>query len=352
MQRSFSASLLAAFPFSVFRLVIQPIETLNLPPHKGSAIRGAFGHAFRSAVCVLRHQDCARCMLLSQCVYAYVFESIPPADLPFIRSMTHAPHPFVLRPPIEDRRFYEPGEPLSFDLILMGKAMEYLPYYAHAFVEMGRRGLGKGRGKFVLETIQAVGLDGAPLTIFDGEVLRNRSIRITLEDLLSDRSPPARCSFRFISPVCIREKGAYLKEIPGFGTLFRNLLRRIVTLAHLHAQIDCAGMDFSVLCHAADEVVAVSSGSEYIGWRRYSNRKQSRMPLAGFTGEATYEGDFAPFWPFMVLGEYLHIGKHTSFGLGRYRLEDFGASLGKGSDPGGRHEDEDLRQKERTTPDV
>ena len=40
----------------------------------------------------------------------------------------------------------------------------------------------------------------------------------------------------------------------------------------------------------------------------------------GLVGEAVYEGDLAPFWPFLVFGQWAHVGKNATFGLGRYEL--------------------------------
>jgi CRISPR/Cas system endoribonuclease Cas6 (RAMP superfamily) len=37
-------------------------------------------------------------------------------------------------------------------------------------------------------------------------------------------------------------------------------------------------------------------------------------------GEITYKGDFEPFRQYIRLGEYVHVGKGSSFGLGRYRV--------------------------------
>lgn len=45
------------------------------------------------------------------------------------------------------------------------------------------------------------------------------------------------------------------------------------------------------------------------------------MEWAGIVGAATYEGDLAPFWPYLVFGQWTHVGKGATFGLGRYRLE-------------------------------
>jgi CRISPR/Cas system endoribonuclease Cas6 (RAMP superfamily) len=44
------------------------------------------------------------------------------------------------------------------------------------------------------------------------------------------------------------------------------------------------------------------------------------MKLGGFMGEITYESDFEQFWPYIRLGEYIYVGKWSSFGLGRYRI--------------------------------
>ncbi len=44
------------------------------------------------------------------------------------------------------------------------------------------------------------------------------------------------------------------------------------------------------------------------------------MKFGGLLGSISYEGDLAPFMPYLALGEWLHVGGKTSFGLGRYRI--------------------------------
>ena len=44
------------------------------------------------------------------------------------------------------------------------------------------------------------------------------------------------------------------------------------------------------------------------------------MKMGGFVGEATFKGDFEKCLPFIMLGEYIHVGKGTSFGLGKYEI--------------------------------
>lgn len=54
---------------------------------------------------------------------------------------------------------------------------------------------------------------------------------------------------------------------------------------------------------------------------RYSARQDAKLKMGGVVGEATYEGDLAPFTLLLALGEVLHVGKGTGMGLGRHEVE-------------------------------
>jgi hypothetical protein len=71
------------------------------------------------------------------------------------REYESIPRPFVLEPPLETKREYLPGETLHFNLLLFGRAIQYLPYFIIVFREMGEEGLGKGRLPFTLEDVAA-----------------------------------------------------------------------------------------------------------------------------------------------------------------------------------------------------
>jgi hypothetical protein len=56
-------------------------------------------------------------------------------------------------------------------------------------------------------------------------------------------------------------------------------------------------------------------------WTRWSSRQQQHMKLGGLMGRFRLpNGALADLWPLIWLGQYLHIGKNTSFGLGAYRI--------------------------------
>jgi CRISPR/Cas system endoribonuclease Cas6 (RAMP superfamily) len=50
------------------------------------------------------------------------------------------------------------------------------------------------------------------------------------------------------------------------------------------------------------------------------------MKFGGLTGDISYTGELQAFMELLQLGEWLHIGGKTSFGLGKYELKHQGES--------------------------
>src|SRR3990167_8020011 len=124
--------------FASFVFHLRATTELHLPPYKGSTLRGGFGVAFKDTVCVMDHRDCNRCILRFKCAYPYIFDTPVPEDSTRMRKYQTVPHPFVIEPPLESRQLYKPNEPLTFGLTLIGKAVEYLPYFIYTFERLGR----------------------------------------------------------------------------------------------------------------------------------------------------------------------------------------------------------------------
>ena len=79
-------------------------------------------------------------------------------------------------------------------------------------------------------------------------------------------------------------------------------------------------MDFKGLIEKAKEIRQTATDITWFDWKRYSTRQEEWMSLGGVTGTVSYEGKVAEFLPFLRLGEYVHVGKGTSFGLGKYEI--------------------------------
>ena len=70
----------------------------------------------------------------------------------------------------------------------------------------------------------------------------------------------------------------------------------------------------------AGGVKVKESSLKWFDWERYSGRQETKMKMGGFIGSVSFEGTFTPFVPYVLLGSYIHVGKGTSFGLGKYEV--------------------------------
>jgi hypothetical protein len=334
---------LSKLQFARFRFCLRTRTPLCLPPYKGSTLRGGFGLAFKDAVCVVAHRDCDRCILRSKCAYPYIFETPIPNGSRRLASLEHAPHPFVIEPPLDSRTRYAEGEALSFDLVLVGRAIDYLPYFIFAFEQLGRdRGIGRAiepqvagetpkgrmnggaRGKFAVEAVTVNGDENARIYDGDSKALCGDLHPQTLETLFRPRTPtpprspalpPSRLQLNFLTPTRLILDGR-LAPVAEFHILIRNLLRRVSNLTYFHCDSELS-LDFRGLVDAAQTVKLVDNRTRWHDWERYSARQDAKLKMGGVVGEAVYEGDLEQFAPLLALGEALHVGKGTGFGLGR-----------------------------------
>ena len=78
--------------------------------------------------------------------------------------------------------------------------------------------------------------------------------------------------------------------------------------------------DFAALSTQAAGITLQGEGLRWFDWGRYSQRQQQEMQLGGLLGSVQLQGDLAPFAPLLHQGQWLHVGKNATMGLGGYRL--------------------------------
>lgn len=307
----------AFFPY--LKLYFQTIskELIILPSYKGSTLRGGFGNAFKRIVCAIKNKDCTDCLLKEKCVYSYIFETLPPADTKIMRKYTNAPHPFIIEPPPERKCDYTPEDEITFGLTIIGNAIEYLPYFIYTFEELGKIGIGKGRGKYDLRKVKSVNkiiYDSADKTIktFKTDQL---SLNYTALNTKGHQS----LTLDFLTPTRINYDRHLTFELE-FHILIRNLLRRLSLIYYFHCKGDPSDWDFNGIIEQAKNIKVKNRDLKWYDWERYSARQDTKMKMGGFTGSITFEGNIEPFLPLIKAGEVLHVGKGTSFGLGRYSV--------------------------------
>ncbi len=306
-----------AIPCLRLRLTLRAEEPADLPPYQGSMLRGAFGHALRRMVCAMGpEQACSTCMLRRTCFYTRIFEPYVEGEPPpFLRGIDQAVRPYVFEPQVSDGPV-APGETVGFDLLLFGQAVELQAYAVLAVERMAQAGLGAHRARFRLARVEAPG-GGAvpPRTLFEeGAPLSFQPARASLPE--PESHPAERYTLRFETPLRLKVRDR-LAEQPGFRDLVFNMLRRTLELAHFH--VPGAEIDWSFRPFLEQTAAVRVAGADLVwhDWERWSNRQRTAMKLGGVVGSLRLEGDLKPFLPLLRTAEVVHIGKSTTFGLGK-----------------------------------
>jgi hypothetical protein len=301
--------------FARYRFRFSAPAGIHLPAWTGSMWRGALGHALKRTVCVTRERRCQDCLLYRSCAYPYLFETPPAPESAKMRRYPAAPHPFVLEP----ERDEADGSRL-LGLTLIGHGNRHLPYLVHALARAGAAGLGRERAPFALiEVLQDTG-------VVSGEWRRIHAAEGPLEAqppaMPAIPPPTADARVRFITPLRVqRDSDLVTPENFRFADLFGPLLRRLSMLAYFHTDTPFE-TDFAGLNALARQVQLKSAQLHWREWTRYSSRQKTTMQMGGVVGTITLAAtDIAPFWPCLWLGQWLHAGKATTMGLGRYTLE-------------------------------
>ena len=207
------------------------------------------------------------------------------------------------------------GDELEFCLILFGKTIVYFNQYLLALYSLGQDGIGKEHAQFV---VAAVTNEFRQPILEDNNIFMGNYKHRTLLEYVNYRLKSVDIDAKkivFKTPVTIKFQKEFMQEFDGNG-IVNALLRRIYML-------DCfEGIEVD-LFHDYEACVPaiVRSEKRPIDVRRYSSRKDSQMVLKGIKGSIEFdEIDEELLW-LLLAAEITHIGKNTSFGFGRLRVE-------------------------------
>jgi hypothetical protein len=354
-------------------------QSLKLPREMmENTLRGAFGNYFRRLVCVPSCDTVMECPLRESCPYKVVFEPSPPLGSHRLSKNQDVPRPFIFRfagdnPSLPtwgarvtsdeptgsdngrdnltvDTRTYEPGERLQFRMLLIGKAVEYLPYFVLSFREVERSGFGLNRARCHLEEVNADGqlnerdtfpeTAGAKNENTDGR--RFESVYKSRDQLLHVPKVPTMAEYvdrrgrglrhgttdatfltvHFLSPTSLRFQGREIRS-PEFHHLFKRVRDRVNSLCTFYGpgSIDA---DFKALGNLAEQVTTLGASLRWVKRTRFSSKRRLQHELSGFIGKCVYDlshlpdGAWEDLFRWLLAGELLHVGKHTVWGNGRF----------------------------------
>jgi hypothetical protein len=210
------------------------------------------------------------------------------------------------------------------DVKLIGRGMEYWPYFLEAFKKLGTKGIGPGRGRFRLARAWAIDPLGPWETlVYDGQTdaLRNEILISAVADIerVAERLPSDQVTIHFVTPMQLKYKGEFVRQ-PAFHVLVRTILRRLSSLSYFH----CGSrweIDYRGIIEAAKEVDAVKANVGWEAWERVSGRQGRRLSMGGVVGDMTYVGPIDRFRAILVAGMVVQVGKGTVFGNGQFQIQ-------------------------------
>jgi len=304
-------------------------KPFTLPHHTRSMLRGVLGRALRQTGCAVVVTACVgACARPEACTYARLFDPLMPSPAPhrFLQGGTRAPPRLIPLLPAMGKAHLPPDDT---------SAPRHEDHPAQVFLAkndrmtFGVRVLGElddATDKCLMSALE--GMETFPLGAEKGQVKLESTTRHRTRTWPdgAEGAPTAgsRVRVTFTTPAWIEHDGRLVKDLT-FSRLFRAISRRVTTVGALYGELGADQPDqeetFVRLDALAGEVKTVETRLVRLQWVRHSEESGARHPMHGFTGYAVFEGEVGELWPSLNMAEVAHVGKSTSFGLGRVRVD-------------------------------
>ncbi len=301
---------------------------ITLRARQEGALRGFYGSVLRGwlhrqlqRLCACRFlgpSGFAQCSLKQRCTWGLFFGDLPTPTTP-------RPYLIELDQLTSDRhRRFTSGESLPVTLVLIGHGIAHLDSIVGALmIDGGRLTLGRNNLSFEVLRIETLQADGRPQPYFQDNRRVGAPCWLTLAEVVQGATPGVtdHLEVELRTPLAMKHGNELVGRSQEFtfALLFRAVLRRLYGLATAVCGYSEAKPDFDSLLQQAAAIERTYIDLRWVDFPRFSSRQQSLMDFGGLVGRIGFRGEFAPFLPYLLLGAELHIGRHTSFGFGRFR---------------------------------
>lgn len=296
----------------------------------GSVLHGALGRALYQVNCVTpRLESCAECSLGDACAFPTLFgkrESGSPSQTGPLRGM-HDARPLIIRTDIEDMEDFHADDVVTFELVLIGNLSYLVPYLVAALRQLAALGLGRDRVQFDPLGVWATGRNG-----YEEPVWRPAS-PVAHPDQVPVLGPAALAplggdlgsgfSIAFKTPLRITGRDGKLVRTLPLGEFLRSLRRRLELAEWLSRPGPPTGRGTltRVELPAGYEAAPPDCRFRRVRLSRFDERQARLYPLEGLRGEVVYRGvGLDVLEPFLRIGQWLHVGRSTSFGFGQFEV--------------------------------
>jgi len=309
-------------PVARYRFTARMASDVRMPEYAGSLLRGQFGSALRRVACMTGQPSCSGCPLQLTCPYTRIFEAVPPTGHD-LQKFSQIPNAYVMEPPqLDDTRLQE-GDQFQFSLVLVGNALDQLALVIFAMQRALVQGLTRSRSRAELLAVEWVGSNSAQATtVWTAEhpVIAQHINLLPLPECPTDLQ---QITLRFYTPLRLQNQGSPLRAHQlNPHVLIAALARRGALVLEFHAGQKQFGEVARNVAHLSNNLDGTHQ-MRWFDWTRYSSRQQQEMTLGGLLGEWTLcgpEESLSEIWPWLWLGQWLHVGKNATMGMGGYTL--------------------------------
>jgi hypothetical protein len=276
------------------RVTLVSGQRAALPEYLGSTLRGVVGHAARG----------------DRNAYDNLYNSKAARG-----GSQDIVNPYIITPPPMRAAPYEEGEELTFMVSLLGDASKMAGPLVEALKKLRDYGLGASRYPFLLAKVtheadrRVIWEDGVYYpSAAQGAALPWRELRDV-----------RRVAVRTLTPLRIRRNGELIDQV-DFPTVIRNITRRVEAIATRYGGW-ADTLEIERIQALTADVSTVFSDLHMASLERLPSQPKEKMNFQGLMGEVRFEGDITPFVPWLFAARTLHIGRNTTFGMGRVEVE-------------------------------
>lgn len=300
---------------------------VDLPPFRGAFWRGLFGRALKqlaradTPIEAVWPEEIATIgfgRYRRDSLYEMLFA--PGEEALNIPAFRQPPPPFVVDMP-GGLEVLRAGATELVGLTLIGDAAaEALPAVLAAFALAARDGLGGNRGRARLA-------DAAVCWREPGghiPVLSNQGyVTLVPADVPPVPPCPAEIEVLLATPLRLQAgRGVLGPETLHAADLLEALVRRTSLLQRAYGA-EPLTTDFGALFALARASRMFDVDLEFAAQHRWSGHQRQEIDMGGVVGSFRLAlGGIEPLWPYLFLGQWLHVGKGTAMGMGSIRLRD------------------------------
>ncbi len=290
----------------------------RLPSHKGSMLRGAFGHALKDIACHnLQAANCDSCMTRLNCMFHQMFA----AEENGLIQQKDIPRPYVFRSDDAKTSFDQIGQILIAEMVVFDQLVNFVPQLVFAMQNACKNGFGSARLPFKLAKTILRGAGGS-CREFESEDWE-RVVPTEISPPKNADSPETvRGFFEISSPLFLKDKKAGRCKLQGSAFL-KSVIRRVSALSRFWGDNEWTDFPFGKLFRSLDSSRIIQENLEWKGFSRYSCSKNGEFPVEGYVGQFVIDNIPVVLLDTLSVLEDLHVGKGAAWGQGRVKAVGF-----------------------------